>query len=774
MLKNRFSFLLSCILFFTNVLINAQSIKDYNIIWDTQSKNSGESMPCGGGDIGMNVWVENGDLLFYFSRSGTFDENNTLLKLGRFRVRLDPNPLQAGTFSQKLNLEEGCIEITGKNGSLSTNIRVWVDVFRPVIHVDVANNKNINAEVFYESWRFDDRLIRAKEGNQCSYKWAIPEGQKTLKDEINFKGNDIVFYHHNQETTIFDVTVDDQGLKHVKDQIYNPLKNLTFGGKVQAAGMKPAGVQTGTYADTDYKAWKLESEKPLRSYQFNIYLHTEQTADMAQWEKNLQQVVANAEKDKKKAKEKSIQWWNDLWKKSFVFIQPNDHQSKAFEIGQNYQLFRYMLACNAYGTSPTKFNGGLFTYDPCFVDTSYRFTPDFRNWGGGTHTAQNQRLVYFPMIKNGDFDMLKSQFDFYTKILKTAELRSMVYWGHKGACFTEQMENFGLPNLSENKWLIRTEYPEPGVESNPWLEYEWDTVLEFCLMMLDEERYTGKDITEYIPFIESCVMFFDIHYQYLAMQRGSNALDGNKKLVLYPGSGCETYKMTTNASSTIAALKVILSRLLELNDHYVDAGKQEKFQQMLDRIPDIRTRSIENKEMIAPAWLWERINNEESPQLYPVYPWGIYGIGKPGLDIALNTWKYDPEVNKFKSHVGWKQDAIWAARLGLTEEAKGLAIRKMEKSATRFPAFWGPGFDWVPDHNWGGSGMIAIQEMLMQTDGDEIMLFPAWPLDWDVHFKMYAPYNTTVECKLKGGKIEMIKVSPESRKKDIKIINGSL
>jgi len=35
---------------------------NYNIIWTTQSHNPSESMPCGGGDIGMNVWVENDDL----------------------------------------------------------------------------------------------------------------------------------------------------------------------------------------------------------------------------------------------------------------------------------------------------------------------------------------------------------------------------------------------------------------------------------------------------------------------------------------------------------------------------------------------------------------------------------------------------------------------------------------------------------------------------------------------------------------------------------------
>ena len=56
--------------------------------WTSPSSNASQSMPCGGGDVGMNVWVEQGDVLFYLSRSGCFDENNSLLKLGRFRIHL--------------------------------------------------------------------------------------------------------------------------------------------------------------------------------------------------------------------------------------------------------------------------------------------------------------------------------------------------------------------------------------------------------------------------------------------------------------------------------------------------------------------------------------------------------------------------------------------------------------------------------------------------------------------------------------------------------------
>ena len=67
----------------------------YNVAWTSPSQNSSESMPCGGGDTGMNVWVENGDLLCYVQRSGCFDENNQYLKLGRIRLNLQPNPFAA-------------------------------------------------------------------------------------------------------------------------------------------------------------------------------------------------------------------------------------------------------------------------------------------------------------------------------------------------------------------------------------------------------------------------------------------------------------------------------------------------------------------------------------------------------------------------------------------------------------------------------------------------------------------------------------------------------
>ena len=108
----------------------------YNVVWTTPSRNSAGSMPVGGGEIGCNVWVENGDLLCYMQRSGCFDENNQYLKLGRLRIRLEPNPFQEGTsFRQELRLRDGYVNISGQKAELSAQVQVWVDVFSPAIHL---------------------------------------------------------------------------------------------------------------------------------------------------------------------------------------------------------------------------------------------------------------------------------------------------------------------------------------------------------------------------------------------------------------------------------------------------------------------------------------------------------------------------------------------------------------------------------------------------------------------------------------------------------------
>lgn len=754
---------------------NLSWLDPYNIVWTTPSKNAGESMPCGGGDIGMNVWVENGDLLFYLSRSGTFDELNGFPKLGRIRVKLQPNPLeQSDAFSQELKLRDGYVQINAGKSGQTVRIRLWADVHAPVVRVEVDGNRKTTAVFTYENWRQTDRELNNSEKEVCR-SWLGTKAKAVLaKDEVFFtKANGIEFYHKNRNTnTGFDLCVEQQGLLSVKDQLLNPTKDLMFGGMIFGPDLIPDGLVKGRYASTDFTGWKLTSKRPATKHSLQICLHTEATTETAQWENRLNLLASSSSKQPEKDRQNSIRWWNQFWNRSSIRINEAepDGSSKPWQVGRNYQVFRYQLGCNAYGSYPTKFNGGLFTYDPEYVDGKRNETADFRRWGGGSFTAQNQRLVYWPLLKSGDVDLMKPQFDFYLRLLKNAELRSKVYWNHGGACFTEQMENFGLPVAFEYSWKRPANF-DPGIEYNSWIEHSWETVFEFCQMILDSERFDKKDISAYIPLIESSLQFFDEHYQYLSGLRTTKTLDADGHLVLYPSTAAETYKVAYNSVTAVCALQTVLTRMLELDStKYLTTDSRKHWGEMLTRIPPIYFREMNGHKVIAPAKSFERINNTEIPQLYPVFPWGIYGVGKPDLQVAIDTWRYGIERPDQKHYQSWHQDNIFCAQMGLTEEAADLAIKKMGNAPRRFPTFWGPGNDWVPDHNWGGSGMIGLQEMLMQTSGRTILLFPAWPKDWDVTFKLHAPYQTTVEATLKDGKLVQLTVTPESRKADLKIL----
>lgn len=68
--------------------------------------------------------------------------------------------------------------------------------------------------------------------------------------------------------------------------------------------------------------------------------------------------------------------------------------------------------------------------------------------------------------------------------------------------------------------------------------------------------------------------------------------------------------------------------------------------------------------------------------------------------------------------------------------------------------------------------MIGLQEMLLQTYGNEsrtLRVLPAWPNDWDVDFKLNAPFKTTVEGTFKDGNLTTLKVTPTERMADVVI-----
>ena len=236
---------------------------------------------------------------------------------------------------------------------------------------------------------------------------------------------------------------------------------------------------------------------------------------------------------------------------------------------------------------------------------------------------------------------------------------------------------------------------------------------------------------------------------------------------MYPANALETYHVVKNPIDGIAGLRCLLPRLLELPQGYATDERKERWRRLLDRVPPVRTKIFNDEEILAYADTESDIHNCELPEMYTVFPYDLYGIGKENIELAERTMRNSFHTEEMRSHVSWHYTGIEYARLGMLPEALEFLERKMADGPHRFPAFWGPGHDWTPDHNWGGTGEIQLQEMLMQTRGKKIYLFPCWPVWCDVEFKLHAPGQTVLSCSLKDGKIEYLKVFPEERKADI-------
>jgi hypothetical protein len=222
----------------------------------------------------------------------------------------------------------------------------------------------------------------------------------------------------------------------------------------------------------------------------------------------------------------------------------------------------------------------------------------------------------------------------------------------------------------------------------------------------------------------------------------------------------------------VVGLRTVLTRLLELPESLSTPEQRAKWTSFLAELPETPVAEENGKKWILPARTFSKKRNLENPELYAVFPYRAYGLGKPDLETARETWNR----RLVKATGGWQQDSIQAALLGLTDEAKGYVVTNATNPSpvgpkppkpSRFPAFWGPNHDSTPDQDHGSVTLIALQRMLMQCEGDTIRLAPAWPKDWNASFKLHAPKNTTVEGRVKNGKVTDLKVTPESRRKDV-------
>ncbi len=723
------------------------SIND--VIWTTPGKNSSDSMPLGNGALGINLWVEkNGDLLFYLGRNDTLSEVSQLCKAGMVRVSLSPNPFLSGTpFRQHLKLRDGVCEITAGAPGKEVRLKVFVDSASPVVHVMANSEQPLAVTAKVESWRTEPQPVPDESA------WTLANGpQKIIQAPDVFPRagkNSVSWYHRNENSFAFEETVRVQSLESIRDKMKDPLLHRTFGGWVAGTG----------FASTDDRA--LSTTNPVREFHLRVASPSEQSPTAEAWLKSAES-IANGAEDGQAALARTTASWQAFWHRSWVDC--GIKSKSAMTVGKAHTLQRYMQACAGRSVFPIKFNGSIFTVEPKPMRKDVN--PDWRRWGD-CHWWQNVRMPYHAMQAAGDFDLMMPLFDTFERIRPFAEARAKLYHNVEGCYFAETMTIWGTYANRDYGWN-RTGKEPKDVDCKYW-RFAWNQGIELVGLMLDYYEHTGDQTflkDRMLPMATSVLKYFDTRFR----------KDADGRIILDPTQSVETYWFDViNDTPTVAGLIDVSTRLCALPENLTSNEQRKFFSHMKTAAPVIPIEEAQlNGKPVRRIGVAQKYNpkrsNCENPELFPIWPFRIFGLERPMLDEARNAYQMRGSHND----VGWGYDGNAAPLLGLTDEAARILKVKIDNSNTayRWPATWGPNFDWLPDHCHGGNLMASTNYMLLQHSGDKILLLPAWPKDWDVSFKLHAPHQTTVECVYRNGKIEKFEVLPKERRKDITLPAG--
>ena len=274
--------------------------------------------------------------------------------------------------------------------------------------------------------------------------------------------------------------------------------------------------------------------------------------------------------------------------------------------------------------------------------------------------------------------------------------------------------------------------------------------------------------TQVVPFMEGTMQYYDHHF---------NRTEGGK-LDIYPAQALETWQCqsypptradcVTNPMPEVAGLRAVLARALALPPDVIRPVLRQQWQRLFESVPAIPISSGNVTLLVAGDLLPKAASNSENPELYAIHPYRLVTWLRQ-RDLGLDS--YAARTNR--GNTGWSQDHMTAALLGLASEAGQMAVERAARAPDpgyRFPTFTsgigagGP----ITDH--GGVYLAGLRFMLMQFDAGTIFVFPAWPCEWPVAFRLHAPNATVVTVDYEGpGKLS-IQVQPDSETQNVHVV----
>jgi hypothetical protein len=317
-----------------------------DVVWKTLGRNENDSMPIGNGDLAVNVWTEqNGDVLLLLSKADSWTESGKLVKLGRVRIKLAPNPFVGSSrFTQTLAMEKGAIELKSDTGS----VRVWADANHPVVRIEAHSEQPVTLEAALELWRTNSVPFSKSPQRGGMFEFgghAVPIDFGA--DTVLTRANRVTWCHFNSNS-IYPLVLKREHLESLLTEYPDPLLRRCFGASMFGPGL---------VADGDYR---LQSPQPRKVLRVDIVGLTQKSTESTEdWRLAMEaRIQQGGAWEFETARKRHQEWWATFWNRSWIQVSGSPDAAK---VSQGYCIQRWMMACSSRGEQPTKFNGGLFT-----------------------------------------------------------------------------------------------------------------------------------------------------------------------------------------------------------------------------------------------------------------------------------------------------------------------------------------------------------------------------------------------------------------------------
>lgn len=715
-----------------------------DVVYSTASPEPWEAMPVGGGDLSAMVRFDGERLHLHLTKSdawgfqapadaplGTRFFNN--VSPGHVRIALGEagKTLAVAGVSQRLDLYRGRIELTLGSGAVTSEISIWGHPERDVLVVEVFDPQKALGPIDVElsEWR-DTMEVTVEEGT-------------LLASEV-----------HTRPAAPHMAT---SGMTDYFTPETDPLLGR---GTAVALGVVGAAVEAGI-SNSKSATLRIDAEHP-DSFQISIAcaVTPKVGADpLAEVRRALEEFHTTPLASRREEHEA---WWRDYWSKSFLRLESPDGMAQ--RLTQSYYVHLYTLAGTNRGPVPAKWDGG-----PGLM------RGDERTWGLA-EWVQEIRFTYLPLYASNRLEMAKGLTDHYTQMRPFLLEQTRQMWDVPGLWIPETV----LPWGGVEDWVLesgKTAHQEYFATWDPdtapfgkFRHYNQYVGLlftcgpELAWHYLTYYHYTGDEAYlehEAYPLIRDMAEFLS-HL----LRKGD---DG--RYHLDPANGLETWWMVRDPIDAIDGIRWLFGAFIPLAEKYgKDAELRERCREQLAALPEPSlglwradgTIDTSIDVYAAAGGGAQQSRNFENPALYRVYPFGLSGIGTADYDRAVRTFEH----RLFPLVQSWSMDALWAARLGLKDQAAtilGEHTRKWNRfryggwdseNSNDLPG----GLSLAPYNDGPGVAFTALHEMLLQSHDGLIRLLPAIADDWSGTYQLRAEGGFLITVSFEGDTVHNVEI----------------